>query len=573
MESVLRVTLINEDAPSIVRKFDSMSSAATFMRVSPNALYRHWREKTPKHGWYVKYDPRRGFKYDSRKVSKTKLPTSARSTHTAAAKKNVNAASATTARSTRATITAAADNNSGESAVTRPTRGTAAQKDGDAAATQSNAPLLPFKEAASYARLLKLKDQGAWRAWAKSSARPSRICSNPGKTYRYSGWQGYAHWLGCDDPSPQHARTATTTTSGTRPTRTTSAQKDGTIATNAKTRPTRGAADPGMRSLYRSAKSRADVGRPVTSSDGHRLRRDTSHADSEGAKREGKRKPGRPRKHPRASSSRGKTGASEAGPAKKSRRTSKRTSDEPDAVAQRAARMDRRLSAGSTPTSAAKRLRKTRKMRTPVDADTDADTGTGTDTDADADADDGTDTGNTDDATADSASSAGSDDASEDDGGSDDTDATKAAIAQQGSFLGSLITESPFSVSVCASWGEVVECVMYTGHACLYNCVHCSSICGCRVCEPTANQLCAFACVPSFLFLFLLLQVLQNVQKFVVSLWAEHSVADFYSSRVWLCAQHAVSQPETHVVYCVRLGDSRCSVWVGAGQSKQPLLP
>ena len=55
---------------------------------------------------------------------------------------------------------------------------------------------LPFKKALLLARSLKLKGSNEWRDWAKTSARPTNMPSNPRETYKHDGWQGYGHWLG-----------------------------------------------------------------------------------------------------------------------------------------------------------------------------------------------------------------------------------------------------------------------------------------------------------------------------------------------------------------------------------------
>ena len=60
---------------------------------------------------------------------------------------------------------------------------------------------MPFKKALVYARCLKLKSVKEWAAWRKSGARPDNVPSNPHKTYRHVGWQGYGHW--------QHAKYGT----------------------------------------------------------------------------------------------------------------------------------------------------------------------------------------------------------------------------------------------------------------------------------------------------------------------------------------------------------------------------
>ena len=55
---------------------------------------------------------------------------------------------------------------------------------------------LPFKKALLYAQSLNLKSEKEWRAWRKSEVREANMPSNPHRTYRHEGWQGYRHWLG-----------------------------------------------------------------------------------------------------------------------------------------------------------------------------------------------------------------------------------------------------------------------------------------------------------------------------------------------------------------------------------------
>ena len=55
---------------------------------------------------------------------------------------------------------------------------------------------LPFKKALLYARSLKLKGLKEWKDWAKTGVRPANIPTNPDRTYKHDGWQGYGHWLG-----------------------------------------------------------------------------------------------------------------------------------------------------------------------------------------------------------------------------------------------------------------------------------------------------------------------------------------------------------------------------------------
>ena len=55
---------------------------------------------------------------------------------------------------------------------------------------------LPLKQALLYARTLKLKSKKEWEDWAKTDVRPADMPSNPHRTYKHDGWQGYGHWLG-----------------------------------------------------------------------------------------------------------------------------------------------------------------------------------------------------------------------------------------------------------------------------------------------------------------------------------------------------------------------------------------
>ena len=64
------------------------------------------------------------------------------------------------------------------------------------AGVKKDQQFLPFKEALLHARSLKLKTQKDWKAWCKSGNRPANTHSNPHRTYKHKGWQGYEHWLG-----------------------------------------------------------------------------------------------------------------------------------------------------------------------------------------------------------------------------------------------------------------------------------------------------------------------------------------------------------------------------------------
>ncbi|MBX3737150.1 MAG: hypothetical protein KF715_10700 [Candidatus Didemnitutus sp.] len=54
---------------------------------------------------------------------------------------------------------------------------------------------LPFAEARQFARALRLPNLLAWRAWARSAARPRNIPSNPEKAYPKQ-WRNWRDWLG-----------------------------------------------------------------------------------------------------------------------------------------------------------------------------------------------------------------------------------------------------------------------------------------------------------------------------------------------------------------------------------------
>jgi hypothetical protein len=56
---------------------------------------------------------------------------------------------------------------------------------------------LPFKEARTIVRALKLRGARAWWCWSKEY-RPSNIPSTPDVTYRDMGWKGMQDWLGTD---------------------------------------------------------------------------------------------------------------------------------------------------------------------------------------------------------------------------------------------------------------------------------------------------------------------------------------------------------------------------------------
>ena len=81
---------------------------------------------------------------------------------------------------------------------TKPT--TKLAKPATKAVAKQNQQFLLFKKALVFARSLKLNSQLEWNQWRTSDARPANIPSNPDKTYKRNGWQGYHHWLGIGIP-------------------------------------------------------------------------------------------------------------------------------------------------------------------------------------------------------------------------------------------------------------------------------------------------------------------------------------------------------------------------------------
>ena len=55
---------------------------------------------------------------------------------------------------------------------------------------------LPFDEALIVARSLGLANGFEWQQWCKEGMRPPNVPSNPNRTYKDQGWQGWVHWLG-----------------------------------------------------------------------------------------------------------------------------------------------------------------------------------------------------------------------------------------------------------------------------------------------------------------------------------------------------------------------------------------
>ena len=62
---------------------------------------------------------------------------------------------------------------------------------------------LPFAEALTVARSLGLTSMKEWQVWRKEGLRPPNVPSNPNRTYKDGGWQGWGHWLGTGNQSSQ----------------------------------------------------------------------------------------------------------------------------------------------------------------------------------------------------------------------------------------------------------------------------------------------------------------------------------------------------------------------------------
>jgi superfamily II DNA or RNA helicase len=57
---------------------------------------------------------------------------------------------------------------------------------------------LPFKEARSFVRRLKLRSAAEWRTYSGSGKRPANIPSAPYRAYEHDGWKNWADWLGTE---------------------------------------------------------------------------------------------------------------------------------------------------------------------------------------------------------------------------------------------------------------------------------------------------------------------------------------------------------------------------------------
>ena len=70
---------------------------------------------------------------------------------------------------------------------------------GNGGAAGSPNAFLPFAEALPVAQSLGLESMRAWLVWSRSGARPANMPSDPPRTYKGAGWQGWRHWLGNAD--------------------------------------------------------------------------------------------------------------------------------------------------------------------------------------------------------------------------------------------------------------------------------------------------------------------------------------------------------------------------------------
>ena len=61
----------------------------------------------------------------------------------------------------------------------------------------------PFGQALTFARSLGLAGAKEWGAWCKEGRRPPNVPTNPHRTYKDGGWQGWGHWLGTGNQASQ----------------------------------------------------------------------------------------------------------------------------------------------------------------------------------------------------------------------------------------------------------------------------------------------------------------------------------------------------------------------------------
>ena len=86
----------------------------------------------------------------------------------------------------------------GASASRRAKRKRVTQQDGNSAPlkkTKKNRKYLPYEEAKKVVNALGLKSRDDWERWSRTE-RPPDIPSDPRRTYKNAGWNGFADWLG-----------------------------------------------------------------------------------------------------------------------------------------------------------------------------------------------------------------------------------------------------------------------------------------------------------------------------------------------------------------------------------------
>ena len=93
---------------------------------------------------------------------------------------------------------------------------------------------LPFVEALTLARTLRLASADEWRAWCKKGMRPTNVPACPDMTCTHDGWLGWEHWLWHATPSLLTTHGASSDVSGRTAANTARARRmPGTAATRA----------------------------------------------------------------------------------------------------------------------------------------------------------------------------------------------------------------------------------------------------------------------------------------------------------------------------------------------------
>ena len=80
--------------------------------------------------------------------------------------------------------------------------------------TMAKGGALPFEEARTFVRTLKLGRNKEWLAYNKSGKRPKNIPSRPEKVYRDTGWVSMPNWLGYEGNEAKSAAGTTMTRGG-----------------------------------------------------------------------------------------------------------------------------------------------------------------------------------------------------------------------------------------------------------------------------------------------------------------------------------------------------------------------